>query len=34
MDLLNQRDAVPFTSAAGSTIRDLLSRHNLSLIHI
>ena len=31
MDLLNQRDAVPFTSAAGSTIRDLLSRHNSSI---
>ena len=32
MDVTNQKDAVPFTTADGSTIRELLAHRN-SAIH-
>lgn len=31
MDVINQRDAVPFTTADGSTIRELLAHRNSSI---
>jgi len=31
MDVINQREAVPFTTADGSTIRELLSHRNSSI---
>ena len=31
MDVINQRDAIPFTTADGSTIRELLAHRNSSI---
>ena len=31
MDVINQREAVPFTTADGSTIRELLAHRNSSI---
>ena len=31
MDIINQKDTVPFTTADGSTIRELLARRNSSI---
>lgn len=33
MDIINQKDTVPFTTADGSTIRELLAHRNSSIRH-